>query len=153
MEAPTIESHATSAEREQVMTWLREFNEAENGEFMNSLANGAEQDLFMVARDGDGAVTGGLQGTLLHRWLKIGLMAVSPGRRGQGIGRSLVCAAEDFASRRGCQYSYVDTMSYQAPAFYSELGYCESGRLKDWDSHGHDKVFFTKSLPTIPMSG
>ena len=37
-------------------------------------------------------------------------------------------------------------MSYQAPEFYERLGYHVVGRIPDWDSHGHDKLYFTKDL-------
>jgi hypothetical protein len=37
-------------------------------------------------------------------------------------------------------------MSYQAPGFYERHGYEAVGVLADWDSHGHDKWLFRKSL-------
>jgi len=113
---------------------------------MASLADGAEQQFFLVSKDAEGRITGGLQGAILHSWLKIDIMAVCPGVRGRGIGRQLVSEAERLGMMEGCHYAYVDTMSYQAPEFYRTLGYGESGRLKDWDSHGHDKIFLTKLL-------
>ena len=47
---------------------------------------------------------------------------------------------------RGPSRSYTDTLDYQAPQFYPACGYRESGRLPNWDSHGHDKIFFIKEL-------
>ena len=29
---------------------------------------------------------------------------------------------------------------------FNALGYAAAGRLEDWDSHGHDKLFFVKRL-------
>ena len=113
---------------------------------MASLEAGAEHPIFLISRDDRGRVTGGLQGVILHRWLKIQLMAIDPEHRHRGIGRSLVLEAEKIARQRECDYAYVDTMSYQAPEFYARLGFKESGRLSNWDSHGHDKIFFTKCL-------
>lgn len=113
---------------------------------MASLEDGAEQPFFLVSRDDAGQVIGGLQGLTLYRWLKIEIMAVHPDARGRGIGTQLMKAAEQRGIECGCDFAYVDTMSHQAPAFYRGLGYLESGRLEDWDSHGHDKFFFTKAL-------
>ena len=39
-------------------------------------------------------------------------------------------------------------MDYQAPDFYESLGYTITGRLDDWDSHGHAKLFLVKRLIT-----
>lgn len=136
----------TSGEQEQVLAWLRSFNTDSNPQFMRSLQDGASQEFFIVARDDNGSMIGGLRGTILLSWLKVDVMAVSPEHRRQGVGRKLIEEAEAMAARRGCQYSYVDTMAFQAPDFYSSLGYQESGRLQNWDSHGHDKIFLTKSL-------
>ncbi len=141
-----LHQNPTSGEQEQVLSWLRSFNADSNPQFMRSLEEGASQDFFIVARDENGSVVGGLRGAFLHHWLKVDVMAVSPDHRRQGIGRKLVKEAEAMAAQRGCRYAYVDTMSFQAPDFYLSLGYEESGRLQNWDSHGHDKIFLTKKI-------
>lgn len=143
---PSLNQNPTPEEREQVLSWLRNFNTDFNPQFMKSLENGAAEDFFIVARDDSGSVIGGLRGTFLHHWLKVDVMSVSPIHRRQGIGRKLVEEAEAMAAQRGCLHAYVDTMSFQAPDFYFSLGYKESGRLRNWDSHGHDKIFLTKTL-------
>ncbi|RYD85617.1 MAG: N-acetyltransferase [Verrucomicrobiaceae bacterium] len=145
----SLDQDPTSGEQEQVLSWLRNFNYASNPQFMRSLEDGASQDFFIVARDDNGSLIGGLRGGFLHKWLKVDVMAVSPDHRRQGVGRKLVGEAESMAAQRGCQYSYIDTMSFQAPDFYFSLGYEESGRLRNWDSHGHDKIFLTKTLKAI----
>lgn len=137
----------SDGERNAVLKWLREFNLRENKDFMQSLMNGAEEEFFLVARDpSSDSVLGGIMGSFLCRWLKVDIMAVSPHHRNEGVGRRLLEEAERLGIEKGCIYSYVDTMSFQAPEFYRQLGYGESGRLIDWDSHGHDKIFFTKTL-------
>ena len=141
-----VQSEVSEADRERVYAWLREYNHAENGAFMEQWADGAEKEVFLVLRDAAGDVIGGLSGCTLFRWLKIQIMAVHPTHRGQGVGRNLIEAAEDLARERGCTHAYVDTMSYQSPVFYNKVGYTECGRLPDWDSHGHDKLFFMKEL-------
>ena len=141
-----VDPNATTEEQNQVLTWLREFNEAHNGAFMKALANDAEEAFFLVARNDQNEVIGGIAGTLLLKWLKIYVTAVSPDHQGQGIGKDLLAKAEQHALSKGCQYAYVDTMSFQAPEFYLKSGYEEVGRYKDWDSHGHDKIYFQKVL-------
>lgn len=105
-----------------------------------------DRDLRLVLRDSD-RVVGGLIATTRGKWLRISIMAVEESHRGRGLGAQLVRRAEAAARRRGCVFSYVDTMSYQAPGFYRKLGYRQAGRLPNWDSHGHDKFFFVKRLP------
>ena len=142
----SLDPTPSEAEANSVLGWLKDFNDEENGAFMNLLRGGAEHEFFLVARDASGLVIGGLRGGFLVEWLKLDVMAVSPDHRNSGIGRRLVAKAERMASGRGCLRSYVDTMSYQAPGFYTKLGYTETGRLPNWDSHGHDKILFTKAI-------
>lgn len=137
----------TDSEKETVYSWLKDFNHEENGEFMRSLeVEGTEIPIFLCVRDESGDIAGGLQGLMLHKWLKIDIMAVKPAIRRKGLGTNLVHRAEAIAIERGCKYAYVDTMSYQAPGFYEQLGYKIVGRIPDWDSHGHEKLYFTKTL-------
>ena len=65
--------------------------------------------------------------------------------RGQGFGRQLLKLAEEEARLRGAKNAYLDTFSFQAPAFYKSLGYQEFGRLDDFPD-GHTRFFLTKSL-------
>ncbi len=135
-------------EKETVYSWLRDYNHERNGHFMRSLEiEGTEIPLFLSLRNENGEVFGGLEGTILHKWLKIDIMAVEPSQRRRGVGTELVERAEEIAVARGCEFAFVDTMSYQAPGFYERLGYDVVGRIPDWDSHGHEKLYFTKTLP------
>ena len=142
---------AVEDEQNQVLTWLKEFNHSTNDKFMKALDGGAEEPFFLVAKNADGNVLGGVTGTVMLKWLKIYVTAVDPQCRGQGIGRELMLGAEAYGRGKGCAHIYVDTMSFQAPGFYQKLGYREVGRYADWDSHGHDKVFLAKDLePRTP---
>lgn len=134
-------------EKETVYSWLREYNHEVNGDFMRSLEiEGTEIPVFLSARNEKGEVIGGLEGIIIHKWLKIDIMAVEPDQRRKGTGTELIERAENIAIERGCEFAFVDTMSYQAPGFYERLGYDVVGRIPDWDSHGHDKLYFTKNL-------
>jgi hypothetical protein len=55
-------------------------------------------------------------------------------------------AAEQDAIRRRCKYVFLDTMDYQAPEFYQNLGYRIAGQIEDWDSHGHTKYWMVRTL-------
>jgi GNAT superfamily N-acetyltransferase len=65
--------------------------------------------------------------------------------RGQGFGRQLLEKAETEARQRGAKRAYLDTFSFQAPAFYKKLGYEEFGRLEDFPA-GHTRYFLVKTL-------
>jgi GNAT superfamily N-acetyltransferase len=127
---------------------LRRFNVEKSGAFFTAreLPSNASRPLYVVACDVEGRTLGGLFAETQFAWLKVSIMAVIAGSRGQGIGSRLVAAAEDEAAARGCRHAFVDTMEYQAPGFYQKLGYQIAGRLEDWDSHGHSKFFFVKEL-------
>ncbi len=134
-------------ECDAVREWLREYNWQANPEFMRKW-HAPEHDarlLVLAARAGD-VVIGGLLAHTQLAWLRLSIMAVHPDSRGRGVGAGLLARAEEEAIRRGCLYAHVDTMSYQAPDFYLRCGYRVAGELPDWDSHGHAKLHFIKSL-------
>jgi GNAT superfamily N-acetyltransferase len=56
---------------------------------------------------------------------EIGGLVVADGRRGGGVGRALMAAAEHWAAQHGCQAVRVrsQTMREAAHAFYEHLGY------------------------------
>jgi ribosomal protein S18 acetylase RimI-like enzyme len=134
--------------QEAVYGMLRAYNRASSPEFYSAreLPGNAPQPLNVVALDEQGIVLGGLIAETQFAWLKVFYLVVAPEHRHRGIGRRLMELAEQEATTRGCRYAYVDTMDYQAPAFYRKLGYQLAGKLDDWDSHGHAKCFFTKRL-------
>jgi GNAT superfamily N-acetyltransferase len=61
---------------------------------------------------------------------KLGALVVDEGRRGQGIGRSLVAAMEAEARRRGCELLFLTTAERRdhAHAFYERVGLEYTGR-------------------------
>ena len=129
-------------------TSLRDFNREQNATFWHArgLPENAARALHICARADDGRAIGALTGETQFKWFKISLMSVEPSARRRNVGTRIMQLAEAEATRRGCQYAYVDTMDYQAPDFYQRLGYTVAGRLDDWDSHGHAKLFLVKRL-------
>ncbi|HET6229826.1 MAG TPA: GNAT family N-acetyltransferase [Longimicrobiaceae bacterium] len=81
------------------------------------------------------APEGGLSGVatlhrmvVLHRPKPVGritALVVDPGVRGQGIGRALVAAAEDWLTRAGCGLLEITSnlRLVEAHAFYEHIGY------------------------------
>ena len=130
-----------------VRQWLREHNWAANPQFME-LLHQPEHDArpLVLLASADSNVVGGLFAETQLSWLRISIMAVSPEWRSRGIGAALLADAERQAIVRGCKYVYVDTMGYQAPRFYLAHGFDIVGRIPDWDSHGHDKLYLSKRL-------
>ena len=103
------------------------------------------QALAIVLRDEQGAVVAGVSGGTWAGYLEIAALWVIQARRGQGLGRQLLLAAEAEALRRGCTHALLDTHDFQAPAFYQKLGYTLIGTF-DGLAGGHTRYFMQKRL-------
>jgi GNAT superfamily N-acetyltransferase len=90
-------------------------------------------------------VIGGILGQLWGGWLQITFLWVAEAARGQGYGRRLVQAAEDYARARGAVGATLETFSFQARPFYERLGYEAFGTLDEYPP-GHAKFFLRKTL-------
>ena len=89
-------------------------------------AHGAKSDgtpIAVYCEDEDGRKLAGITGIAFGNWLSIHFLFVSDTLRGQGIGARLIALAENEARAKGCKYAYVTTNSFQAPGFYTKLGY------------------------------
>lgn len=51
----------------------------------------------------------------------------------------------DIRAQRGCKYAFVDTFSFQAPAFYEKHGYREVFTLEDYP-YTEKRHYYTKDL-------
>ena len=103
------------------------------------------EEVWIVARDATGSVLGGLKGQIDYQWLMVDWLWCHPDHRRRGLGSRLMRACEAFASAKGCVGIYLQTATYQAPAFYRHLGYCEFGRLDDL-LPGHAMIWLQKRL-------
>jgi len=58
-----------------------------------------------------------------------GLLSVDPAKQGNGLGRMLVDAAEQYCRERGCRVMDLRVVSVREdlPPFYRKLGYTDSG--------------------------
>ncbi|MDF0602962.1 GNAT family N-acetyltransferase [Psychromarinibacter sp. C21-152] len=102
------------------------------------------EHIALEAWDGD-SFLGGLTARMTQEWVFLALLAVSEAARGRGIGRQLMGALEQAARDRGATGIWLDTFSFQAPAFYEGLGYAVFGQLPDMPA-GHTRYFLMKRL-------
>jgi len=58
-----------------------------------------------------------------------GLLSVHPARQGNGIGKQLIAAAEEYARGHGCTVMDIRVVNLreELPPFYRGLGYAETG--------------------------
>lgn len=77
-------------------------------------------------------------------------LAVLPARQGTGLGTLIVARLEENLRARGQRMLIVDTSGANdfAPTrrFYALNGYQEEARIRDYWTHGDDKVTFRKVL-------
>ena len=103
------------------------------------------KSLCFVLYAPDGSVAGGLIGETHWGWLYINLLFVKEELRRRGYGHQLLTLAEEEARQRGARNVYLDTFSFQAPAFYKQHGYRIFGELPDFPP-GHQRYYLTKQL-------
>ena len=102
----------------------------------------------VLLRGEDGALAAGVMGVMSWKWLFIEAMWVGDHLRGQGLGRTLMSAAEAHALKAGCHSAWLDT--FQARHFYLALGYETFGVLDDYPP-GQSRTFMKKRLgPEAP---
>lgn len=103
------------------------------------------RDLGVYLEDADGENIGGLIGKTHGNWLFVKYLWVREDRRGESIGSGLLKQAEDTAKERGCKYVFLDTFSFQAPAFYEKYGYENVFTLEEYPLTGK-RYYFSKTL-------
>jgi len=137
---PTFEcfDHDEDPATEQVTEALRAEIEAR-------FAPRDETPLAILARDGTGALLGGLEGASHWRWLYVRRLWVAPAQRGRGLGGRLLEEAEARARARGCVGVYIDTFDPGAAAFYERRGFARVGVIADFPP-GHERIFLSKPL-------
>jgi ribosomal protein S18 acetylase RimI-like enzyme len=103
------------------------------------------QALAIFVRDDAGQIVAGISGGTWAGYLEIKTLWVHPTLRGQGIGRELLLAAEREAQARDCAHVLLDTHDFQAPGFYTKLGYDIFG-VFDGIGERHARYFMRKRL-------
>lgn len=137
---PSIEiaETPTSDEKEFILQQLLKFNSQRAGE-----ANYKPLTIFL--READNNLVGGLLGSTYWQWLHVELFWIHESWRKQRYGDAMLAAAEQEAMRRGCEYAYLDTFSFQALEFYQKRGYVVFGELPNFPEK-HSRYFLKKTL-------
>ena len=130
--------HPSETETDYIREALNQFNCAHVGDDGHTPLN-------LIEYDADGNIIGGLLGGTYWGWMYIDILWVREDHRRHGIGSRLLTEAEKEAMRRGCHHVHVDTMSWQAPAFYQKHGYEVIGVLPDIPL-GNQKYLLMKAL-------
>jgi GNAT superfamily N-acetyltransferase len=100
---------------------------------------------FAISLRAGDEIVGGIVGEVWTAVLFIQFFWMEQKFRGKGYGKKLINAIEDEARRFGATRSYLDTMSFQAPAFYRSCGYREFGSI-DGYPEAVTRHWFTRLL-------
>ena len=103
------------------------------------------KDLGVFLLNENGEKIAGLIGNTHGNWLSVKYLWVSKELRGRNIGNHILEQAERTARTRGCKYVFLDTFSFQAPAFYKKYGYKEVLVLENYPVSGK-RYYLTKIL-------
>ena len=101
--------------------------------------------LSIAVRDESGNLIAGLNG---HSWggcCEVKQLWIDEQQRGQGLGSTMMMAAEREATRRGCVQIVLSTHSFQAPEFYEGLGYVRLAAIPNYPK-GHENILYIKYL-------
>ncbi|MFD9897326.1 GNAT family N-acetyltransferase [Mesorhizobium sp. NPDC059025] len=117
---------------------LDEYNVAKGGPYNH-------EQVWILARDDDGSVLGGLKGHIEYSWMFVDWLWVSPVNRKGGLGSRLLGKAEVIAREHGCLGAYLETFSFKAPEFYKRHCFQEFGRIDDYPP-GHATIWLKKQF-------
>jgi ribosomal protein S18 acetylase RimI-like enzyme len=99
------------------------------GEYNFSQTGQKAQLISVFLRNEQHEVIGAAHGWTGYGWLHIRAFWLREDQRQRGWGSLLLRATEAEAVKRGCQYSHLETFSFQALGFYQKNGYRVFGEL------------------------
>lgn len=68
-------------------------------------------------------IVGSIELNIFHGQLHCTNFRVEKKYRNQGLGTQLMYKAFDYGRENGCNFIFLETMSFQAPKFYKKLGF------------------------------
>jgi GNAT superfamily N-acetyltransferase len=136
-----------------VETFLDE-TRTDEGRLMEMMRKGN----LLVADDGWGHLLAAVYTEIRGPRGYFGMLAVDPAHQGEGLGRTMVTAAEDHCRRQGCKAMDITVLSLrpELPPFYRKLGYSETGTEEFHPSRplkpGVEchSIIMSKPLPPLP---
>ena len=140
---PRISVHApaTAAALGAVDAGLGAFNQA-------FAPLGDVRALHVIAEGTAGQVVGGAIGRTWGRCCELQQIWVDEASRRAGVGSALMAAFEAEARVRGCDLVYLETFSFQAPAFYRGRGYHEALRIEGYTGDAVKYMLHKRLEPT-----
>jgi GNAT superfamily N-acetyltransferase len=93
------------------------------------LAQMMEKGTFLLACEPAGRILASVYVEVRETRAYFGMLAVDPAAQGNGLGRVMVMAAEDYCRARNCKAMDITVLSLrpELPGFYSCLGYAITG--------------------------
>lgn len=85
--------------------------------------NGLAEDPIAFCIDHQDEPVGMIALQLFWEQLHIKYLFVEEPFRNQGMGRHLMEHALAYGKLKGCEFAFVETMSFQAPEFYTKMGF------------------------------
>ena len=108
---------------------------------------GKYEEICLFLKEDDGTVRGGLLSEVCWNWLEIHVLIVDEELRKAGYGTQLMLEIEKIAREKQCDFIKVDTLSFQALAFYKKHGYKVYGTL-DNVGRDYEHYYLKKDLTT-----
>lgn len=129
---------------EQIKTKLhnaiRDYNRAHLGQY--------QLNYFSIYKNDDQQnLIAGIYGFIQspHQVLRLEYVWVHEAHRKNGLGTSLLQEVENYAKQHHCKRIQLRTFPFQAPEFYSNLGYHQIGSTPNWFCN-QDELYFEKTL-------
>lgn len=113
--------------------------------FNDNILNDKVKSFSVFLKDESNHVRGGVFGWLHSEAVYITTLWLEEDLRTQGFGTKLLLTAEAEAIKYGCQYSILDTYSFQAEDFYLKNGYERMAEIENY-LFRHSKIFLKKKL-------
>jgi GNAT superfamily N-acetyltransferase len=134
----TSEPDGAPADRQTLQDAIDSFN-------VKATGRGGEPFVSLFVRDERGKLLGGLTGEIWADWLHVRVLWLDEPLRRRGLGSRLLAQAEREARARGCKGVFLETFTFQAPAFYARHGYEVFGRIDEYPGE-HAQLFLRKRL-------